>query len=125
MASILAQMDRNTNGESILPALRKRSLEKKCRNLIKTVTTHIESYRPGSGFQYLEKYTKELYEFIRPLTKGQMNSDDFHFVRNYFLKLCIISSPFMPHMAEEAWKQLAGEGFAAQAAWPNEESLPG
>jgi leucyl-tRNA synthetase len=125
MASMLAQMDRNANGEPILPELRKRSLEKKCRNLIKTVTKHIASYRPGSGIQYLEKYTKDLYEVIRPLTKGQMNGDDFHFVRNYFLKLCVISSPFMPHIAEEAWEQLAGEGFAAQAEWPNDEPLPG
>lgn len=127
MASMLAQAGRNLLQSSVpvLSESRKRSMEKKWRNLVTTITRHIESYRPGTCAQYLEKYTKELYEFIGPLAEGQMNSGDFFFARNHLLKLCVLCSPFMPHAAEEAWEQLAGEGFVAQATWPNEESFPG
>jgi leucyl-tRNA synthetase len=29
-----------------------------------------------------------------------------------------LSAPMMPHLAEECWKELGGEGFVADAAWP-------
>jgi leucyl-tRNA synthetase len=29
-----------------------------------------------------------------------------------------LSAPMMPHLAEECWRELGGEGFVADAAWP-------
>jgi leucyl-tRNA synthetase len=32
--------------------------------------------------------------------------------------LAQLISPFMPHLAEECWEKLGGEGFVATAPWP-------
>jgi leucyl-tRNA synthetase len=33
-------------------------------------------------------------------------------------KLVLIVSPMIPHIAEELWKKMGGEGLIADAAWP-------
>jgi leucyl-tRNA synthetase len=39
-------------------------------------------------------------------------------LRECFDSLARILAPFAPHFAEELWAQLGGEGFVAQASWP-------
>ena len=38
--------------------------------------------------------------------------------------LSVLLMPFAPHLAEEIWKALGGEGYASKAEWPSyDESL--
>ncbi len=32
--------------------------------------------------------------------------------------LLLLAAPMMPHLAEEAWSTIGGEGLIAEAAWP-------
>ena len=42
-----------------------------------------------------------------------------------FKKLVVLMAPFAPHIAEELWEMMGGEGSVCDAAWPiwNEEYL--
>lgn len=45
------------------------------------------------------------------MEKEEISRDDFQ-------KFLIILSPFAPHICQELWQELGGEGFIYEAAWP-------
>lgn len=45
-------------------------------------------------------------------------------LRDVMKSLCVLMSPITPHIAEEMWEQLQGNGFVSAATWPlHDESL--
>ena len=49
---------------------------------------------------------------------GESNADDVKVLAEAASFLIRIVVPFMPHLAEEAWSRLGGEGLASAAFWP-------
>jgi leucyl-tRNA synthetase len=97
------------DGDSAAKALRQTT-----HRLIKGVTDSIESFRFNSGIA-------RLYEFLNVLkaTPAAGASPAVLAARGEALKvLARLVAPFTPHLAEEAWSHLGGEGLAAQAPWP-------
>lgn len=65
-------------------------------------------------------------EFSNALEKFIVKSESDAEVMNFALKnLVILFSPIMPHLAEELWQKLGGEGLASEAEFPkfNEKFL--
>ena len=120
IASLLLNMKiiDNESDENNLGAPIKKRLNMANIKLKKEVTKYIESYRPGSAVQSLEKHSKELYKIISSLPVNYISNEDYAYIKNQLLSLCILYSPFAPHMSEEIWHKLGGHNRIYQARWP-------
>ncbi|MBR9864759.1 MAG: class I tRNA ligase family protein, partial [Rhodobacteraceae bacterium] len=84
------------------------ALEKACHRAIDEVTKGIE------GFAF-NKSVAKLYELTNALAKSKADRA----TRIRVLKIMAqLMQPMTPHLAEELWAHLGGEGLVAQADWP-------
>ncbi|KLI64649.1 leucine--tRNA ligase [Aurantiacibacter marinus] len=60
------------------------------------------------------KAVARLYELTSAAEKAGPSADRNHAIRSILL----MASPMMPHLAEQAWAELGGEGLVAGAPWP-------
>jgi leucyl-tRNA synthetase len=60
------------------------------------------------------KAVAQLYELVSAIEKAKPSADRGDAVRT----LVKLISPMAPHLAEEAWAVIGGEGMVADAAWP-------
>ena len=81
------------------------SLENSLHKMIKKVTEDIEQMKFNTAVAAMMTFINEVY------ANGSITKDEL-FV---FIKLL---SPFAPHICEELWEQLGGEGLVASSAWP-------
>ncbi len=80
-------------------------LEVPFHKTIKKVSEDIENMKFNTAIAALMTLLNEIYE-AGSLTKGELKT---------FVKLL---DPFAPHVAEEVWEVLGGEGLLAVAQWP-------
>lgn len=71
------------------------------------------------------KAVARIYEFVNVLAaplssvaEGRANADMTGAVRNAAEILIAMVAPMMPHLAEECWKAIGGQGLVASTAWP-------
>ena len=83
-------------------------LEKAAARTIDEVTKGIE------GFAF-NKSVAKLYEFTNTLAKSPASAGG---KRKAMLVMSQLMQPMTPHMAEEVWSTLGGEGLVSQAPWP-------
>jgi len=74
------------------------------------VTEDIEHFR-------FNKAIARLYEFINGLKKAAPTASE-DAVSEGLSALTRLIAPFIPHLAEECWAHLGGEGLACEAPWP-------
>jgi leucyl-tRNA synthetase len=89
-------------------------LRKVTHRTVKAVTESIEGFRFNSGIA-------RLYEFLNALraTKTDAASPAMPAARREALSaLARLIVPFTPHLAEECWLRLGGEGMVVDAPWP-------
>ncbi len=80
-------------------------LQKTLHKTIQKVTGDIESMSFNTSISQMMILVNELYRLnLKP--------------RSVLKILSQLMMPFAPHLAEEIWEKLAGEGFVSQAAWP-------
>ena len=90
-------------------------LTKASHRTIKAVTEAIESFRFNSGIA-------RLYEFLNVLKASPAIDGDpvvsaaRHQALAAFARLI---APFTPHLAEECWARIGGQGLVAEAPWPD------
>ena len=86
--------------------------QKSLHKLIKKVTQDIEAFSYNTAISAFMICTNEL-SALKCQNKEVMKT------------LVVLIAPFAPHMAEELWEQLGGEGSVCDAQWPkwNEEYL--
>jgi leucyl-tRNA synthetase len=93
---------------------RTEELRRATHKLIKAVGESIEGFKFNSGIA-------KLYEFLNTL-KGfpaEGASPSLLAARAEALTaLCRLIAPFTPHLAEEGWVRLGGEGMVVDAPWP-------
>ncbi len=82
-----------------------KELETSFHKTIKKVSEDIENMKFNTAIAALMTLLNEIYE-VGSITKGELKT---------FVKLL---DPFAPHVAEEIWAQLGGEGLLAVAQWP-------
>jgi len=83
------------------------ALEKKVHRAVAAVGEAID------GLQF-NKAVAQLYELVSALEKAGPSASRSEAVRT----LVKLIAPMAPHLAEEAWAAIGGEGFAADAVWP-------
>jgi leucyl-tRNA synthetase len=90
------------------------ALERETAKAIHEVTMGIETF----GFN---KSVAKLYEFANAITKSKAGDGA---KRRALTVLAQLMSPMTPHLSEEIWAHLGGEGLIANAPWPiADESL--
>ena len=80
-------------------------LESKLHKTIKKVSSDIEEMKFNTGIAAMMTLMND-FEAAGNVGKGQFMD---------FLKLL---NPFAPHLTEEIWEMLGGEGYLSLAAWP-------
>ncbi len=76
----------------------------------KAIAESIEDFRFNTA-------VASLHEWVNALKKMADNApEEDRFEAASMLARCI--TPFMPHLAEEAWQRCAGVGFVSRAPWP-------
>ena len=82
--------------------------------LIKTLTEAIEGFRFNSGIARLYEFLNLLKDF-----KAEGAGPAVLFARQEALSaLARLIAPFTPHLAEECWARIGGEGLVVFAPWP-------
>jgi leucyl-tRNA synthetase len=88
------------------------ALRQLAHRAIQSVTDDIE------GFRFNVAVARG-YEMVNAIAKLKGDDEGAMFARGEALRiLSQLISPFMPHLAEECWETLGGEGFVATAPWP-------
>ena len=87
-------------GEGVTP-----KLENSFHKTIKKVTTDIDTMKFNTAIAALMSLLNEIYE-VKALTVDEL--------KVFVGLLC----PFAPHLCEEMWSRLGGEGLASLAKWP-------
>ena len=81
--------------------------------LIAAVTDDIEEFR-------FNKAIARIYEFLNVLKKA--DAADPWSRAEALSALARLIAPFCPHLAEECWETLGGEGLVCHAAWPSADA---
>ena len=96
----IADMTNMVKGTGVTP-----KLETAFHKTIKKVSSDIEDMKFNTAIATMMSLINDIYD-CGTLTKDEMLT---------FVKLV---SPFAPHIAEEIWEELGGEGFCSIASWP-------
>jgi len=87
---------------------------------IKGVTEAVEGFRFNSGIARMYEFLNKLKEFPADGASAPVLAAR-HEALSAFARLI---APFTPHLAEEAWARIDGEGMAVAAPWPvHDEAL--
>ncbi len=89
-------------------------LVRSTHRLIKTLTEAIEGFRFNSGIARLYAFLNEL----KALPAAGASPALLAAREQALSALARLIAPFTPHLAEEAWARIGGDGLAAQAPWP-------
>ncbi len=90
-------------------------LVRSTHRLVKALTEAVDSFRFNSG-------VARLYEFLAALKAAPAEgaSPAMLSARHEALSaMARLVAPFTPHLAEEGWARIGGEGLVAQAPWPS------
>ena len=88
------------------------ALRQLAHRAIQSVTDDIENFRFNVA-------VARCYELVNGIAKLKGDGEAERWVRAEALRiLAQLISPFMPHLAEECWEALGGQGFVATAPWP-------
>jgi leucyl-tRNA synthetase len=91
-----------------------RELQRAAHRTIKAVTEAIETFRFNSGIA-------RLYEFLNVLKANPPVDGDPIILaarQEALSAFARLIAPFVPHLAEECWARIGGEGMVVDAAWP-------
>jgi leucyl-tRNA synthetase len=88
------------------------ALRQLAHRAIQSVTDDIEHFRFNVA-------VARGYELVNAIAKLKGDGEGSVYARGEALRILTqLISPFMPHLAEECWERLGGEGFVATAPWP-------
>ena len=97
---LFGQYDASASGED-------KALARKTHQAIAAVAEDVEALA-------FNKAVARIYELTSAAEKAAPSADRSAAIRTVLL----LSAPMMPHLAEEGWARMGGEGLVAAAAWP-------
>jgi leucyl-tRNA synthetase len=107
-----ALADQMPKGESraLLP------LDRALARAVRRITEFLDRYQYAGCLEQIQTLLRLLDSESRRLVDH--NIDFQKSFANAIRSLVIVLAPFAPHMAEELWERIGGEGFLACAEWP-------
>ncbi|HYG47153.1 MAG TPA: leucine--tRNA ligase [Allosphingosinicella sp.] len=103
----LASEEAERGGSTWLGGGEDEGLGRKLHQTIAAVGANVESLA-------FNKAVANLYELATAIEKAPPSPSRSKAIRT----LVVLAAPMVPHLAEEAWAALGGEGLVADAAWP-------
>ncbi|MEL7231290.1 MAG: leucine--tRNA ligase, partial [Pseudomonadota bacterium] len=91
----------------------KTDLRKASHKAVAAIDKAIEEFRFNAAIA-------EFYTWLNAIKKGANESEANRYEAASMLARCL--PPFMPHLAEECWARIGGEGLVSTAAWPEVDS---
>ena len=91
------------------------NLRRATHRLIKALTFSIEEFKFNTGIARLHEFRSLLRGFPVEGASGAVLAQR----SESLLVLARLIAPFVPHLAEEAWLRLGGEGLVVDAPWPD------
>lgn len=89
-----------------------KALQRANHKAVHAIDKAIEEFRFNSAIA-------TIHEWVSTLKKAEQGGDDLLSARlEGALMLARCLTPFMPHVAEECWSMVGGEGLCSAAAWP-------
>lgn len=85
----------------------------KTHTLLKEVTEDLDNFKLNDAEIAIMEFTNYLHKYKNSISKKHYN--------DALSALALVSSPFIPHLAEEAWELLGNKGFISTAKWPKFE----
>ncbi|MBY0355103.1 MAG: leucine--tRNA ligase [Rickettsiales bacterium] len=79
---------------------------------IDLITRDIESFHFNKALARLRELTNALY--VMPMDVAGAP----YVMREGIQTLALLAAPFLPHLSEEMWQAIGGEGLVSDAAWP-------
>ena len=101
-------------GAAFEPDAKAEELRRSTHRLVKSFTEALEGFRFNSGIA-------RLYEFLnilKGLPSDGATPDALAARAEALSALARLIAPVTPHLAEECWARIGGEGLVAQAPWP-------
>ncbi len=86
-------------------------LLRKIHLTIKKVTEDIESFKFNTAIASMMEFVNEIYR----VAESALNTD---IIQEAIKILVILISPFVPHIAEEMWRELGGNETVSKQGWP-------
>ena len=83
----------------------------------KQVTESIESLHYNTAISGMMELFNELRDFITAVSGFQTNDVQAALVSKGILRLLSLLNPFAPHITEELWEAIGGEGFISLSDW--------
>ncbi len=105
-----------SRGEYSIDSDRMKELSFMMHNTVKRVTESIDRFHFNTGIAALMEFVNFLQAFS-PNTEGEK-----HLFAVALERLVVLSSVFIPHVAEEMWEMLGKDGFVSLTVWPDYDS---
>jgi leucyl-tRNA synthetase len=99
--------DYDTAAEGQESSVQDRALDRKLHQSVDGIARDIEAL----GFN---KAVAKIYELTNAIEKAKPSASRTAAIR----ALALLIAPMTPHLAEEGWAEMGGEGLIADAAWP-------
>ena len=87
-------------------------LQRRMHQAIRKVTEDYESFHFNTAVAALMEYANALQKHLQG---GGPRDEDWH---SALRALILLLNPMAPHVGEELWSRIGGQGLAADAAWP-------
>ena len=82
-------------------------------SMLKQVDEYLSSHR------YRDAAIRAFFDQLRDVeTYVRYGGRGFNLLKEVFMKWVVALEPFIPHLAEEVWASLGGQGFVSLAPWP-------
>ena len=94
------------------------SLRQATHRAIAQVTENIERLRFNSAIARIREFANELTAALDAVTEAGVAADAAWAYREAAEALIRLVAPMTPHIAEECWADLSGQGLVAEAPWP-------
>ncbi|MGH8055931.1 MAG: class I tRNA ligase family protein [Candidatus Entotheonellia bacterium] len=95
------------------------ALERCLQRTVRRVTAFLEDYRYNACLEELHACLNQLVNFAKTKADGVDGGEE---ARASFARAArtfiLLLTPFAPHLCEEVWERMGGEGLAATTPWP-------
>ncbi len=100
------------------PSAAERRVRRKLHQTVQKVGKQIESFQFNTALAAIMELLNEIYAYAPLEKEALLKAGNASIVSELAETLILMLAPFAPHLGEEVWQQLGGEGTIYRAPWP-------